>query len=512
MGTIKGGEGEPAQLSDAQRAALKATLPEVFTARGVDLNALRQHFLDQLIGEDERYALTWRGKRRAERLASSPPRSTLHPCPEESLDWARTRNLFIEGENLEALKHLQQDYAGQVKLIYIDPPYNTGKDFIYPDNFQQTIGEYFGQGGEKEQRYPNAPAESAGRFHTNWLNLIFPRLKLAHQLLTEDGVLMVSIDDHEVANLKRLCLEIFGEENYLSTLIWNKQHSQQQGLFKRYHEYVLVFAKEAEKLKGIAGGEGFINAGALKKISRANPASSFDFPAGVRFEAPNGTEFTGTFGRAEQVTVEKGRLRSVDGLTAEPVTLRAGWTQRNQMKRWFAGEETFDTRGQRVVEFYFNSAGKLKCRKKRGRITPSSILPSYGMVSESTAQLCALMGGDVFPTPKPTKMIEDFVQWFTGEGEIILDFFAGSATTAHAVMRSAARRNLTNQFIMVQLPEPLDDRVGRARASARYCEQLGRAPNIAELSKERIRRAAAQIREEYPKFNGDLGFKVFKLG
>ncbi|MBN2585019.1 MAG: site-specific DNA-methyltransferase [Planctomycetes bacterium] len=491
---------------------LKALFPEAFTEGKVNFEVLRQLLSGAVDEREEKYGLTWFGKRRARQLTLTRSGGTLRPCPEDSAEWDTTQNVVIEGDNLEVLKLLQKSYAGEVKLIYIDPPYNQDADVIYEDDYVDNIRNYQMLTGQidSDGRKLTSATESSGRYHTKWLNMIYPRLKVAKDLLSDDGVIFVSIDDGEVQHLKMLLAEVFGEENFLAVLIWNKQHSQQQGLFKRYHEYVLCFAKRGEVLGNIGGGEGEIDAGALKKISRGNPASNFTFPAGVRFEAPEGLEMQGTFGGSEQVTVVSGRFICRQGKTSEPVTLRAGWTQRNQMESWFAGKETVDTKGQRVLEFYFNSAGKLKCRKQRTSITPPSILPEYGMVSAQTGYLTDLMGASVFPNPKPVAMMSDFIKWFVGPGEIVLDFFAGSGTLGEAAFRSHDG-NGGCRFILVQLPEPLDPENIDQKVAADYCGKIKKPRNIAELTKERLRRTAKKIKQENPMFAGDLGFRVFKL-
>jgi adenine-specific DNA-methyltransferase len=476
-------------------------VPEAIADGKVDIEKLRD-----LLGSDsgdasERF---WPGKKRALRAAQEPTSATLKPDFDNSKDWDTTQNIFVEGDNLEVLKVLQKHYHAKIKLIYIDPPYNTGKDFVYPDNYKEGLDTYleWTRQVNEEGKKVSTNGETEGRYHSNWLNMMYPRLKLARNLLTDDGVICVSIDDHEVENLKRLMLEVFFEDNFLAELIWDKQHSQQQGVFKRYHEYVLVFARNAAALGGINGGEGFIEAGALKKISKANPASEFTFPAGVRFDAPDGTILTGTFGDSEKVTVVSGRFEARDGKTLESVTLSAGWTQKNQMISWFAGNETVDSKGQKVVEFYFNGAGKLKCRKERGVITPPSILPRYGMVSEQTAQLDALMGGHYFDTPKPVELIADLTRWFTTGDDIVLDFFVGSGTTAHSVIAVNAEDEGARRFIVVQLPEPLEE--GSEANSAGYTV-------ISEITRRRIALAGEQVSSELEGAEVDTGFRAFSL-
>lgn len=479
-------------------AQLAELVPEAVADGKIDAKKLAELLGEDAADESERFGLFWPGKKRALRAAQAPTTATLKPDFANSKDWETTRNVFIEGDNLEVLKILQRHYHNRIKLIYIDPPYNTGKDFVYPDNFTEGLETYLAWTRQvnEEGRKVSTNSETEGRYHSNWLNMMYPRLKLARNLLTDDGVILISIDDHEVENLKRLVAEVFQEQNFLAQFIWDKQHSQQQGLFKRYHEYILAFARDATAIRGISGGEGFIEAGALKKISKSNPASDFNFPGGVRFDAPDGALLTGTFGDSEKVTVVSGRLEARGGKTAESVTLRAGWTQKDQMTSWFSGKKTVDTKGQKVAEFYFNSAGKLKCRKERGVITPPSILPRYGMVSEQSAQLNELLGGNYFERPKPIGLVEDLARWFTAGDDIVLDFFAGSSTTAHAVMKLNAEGNGNRRFIMVQLPEPTpEDSEARKAGFA----------TIADISRKRIDLAGQKIGK------GDTGFRAYKL-
>ncbi len=486
--------------------------PEAVAEGVVDFDLLRQ-----LVGEgsdetNERFGLTWSGKRGALQMALAPTTATLRPWPCVSGE-GNASSIVIEGDNLEVLKLLQKPYAGRVKLIYIDPPYNTGNDFVYPDDFTDSVRHYLsltGQVGAGGLRL-TSNAETSGRFHATWLSMMYPRLRLARDLLRDDGILMVSIDDHEFDHLVMLVKELFGDSAFLASLIWNKQHSQQQGIFKRYHEYIVVVARNPAAITNIAGGEGEIVAGALKRVSARNPESTFAFPKGVRCEASDGVEFVGQFGGSEKVRVISGRFLCDGGSTSEPVTLAAGWTQKTQMESWFSGADTFDSKGQRVLEFYFSSTGKLKCRKERGSITPSTLLRPFGMVSEQTAALSELMGASVFDTPKPVDMIQEFVEWFAGPDDLVMDFFAGSGTTGHAVMAQNAADGGNRRYILVQLPEPLDPENKEQKVAAEFCQQLGVPLNIAELTKERLRRAGEKVKAENPDFEGDTGFRVYRL-
>ena len=494
---------------------LKDLFPGVFTetksasgevVESVDFERLKAEigtFSDVFEGRRERYGMDWPGKKDALKLIQSPSYATLKPVENKSVAFDTTENLFIEGDNLEVLKLLQKSYYGRVKMIYIDPPYNTGKDFIYPDNFSENIETYLSYTGllNEDGKKLATNTASEGRFHTKWLNMLYPRLYLAKNLLSKDGVIFVSISDEELGNLRLLMDDVFGESNLLACLIWNKQHSQQQGVFKKYHEYVLLYANNIDEIDNISGGEGIIEAGALKKISKANPASNFSFPAGVRFDATDGLTLTGTFGDSEQVTVVEGKLCAKDGKTTDPVVLSAGWTQKDQMTKFFAGEEVIDSKGQKVVEFYFNSAGKIKCKKERSKITPPTLLPEYGMVSEQTAYIESLFGKAVFDNPKPVQMIRDFTSWFVREGDVVVDFFAGSGTTGEAIFRETGT---AAQFIAIQLPEKIDD----SEESGKNAISLG-YKTIADISSARLLKIADKLNSENSVNN--YGFRYLRL-
>jgi adenine-specific DNA-methyltransferase len=493
--------------------ALRQILPEAFSEGKIDWEKLKATLGENVNFSNERYVLNWAGKSDAFKVLQTPTTKTLVPDKEKSINFEETENIFIEGENLEVLKVLQKSYFGKVKMISIDPPYNTGNDsFIYPDKFSETKAEYEKRVGDKdEEGYMTKDgmfkknSKENGQYHSNWLNMMMPRLYLAKNLLKQEGVILVSIDDYEVHNLRLMMNEIFGEENFICQLIWNKQHSQQQGLFKKYHEYILLYAKNETLHTNISGGDGIIDAGALKKVSRGNPESTFTFPVGVRFEAPEGTKIEGTFGDAEKVTVVDGALICENGKTKESVTLSAGWTQKDQMTQYFLGKEVLDTKGQKVVEFYFNSKGKLKCLKERSKITPSTILPEYGMVSSQTAYVASLFGNTpVFDNPKPIKMIIDFIDWFCEENDIVLDFFGGSGTLGEAALQSKSKP----KFIVVQLDEKIDD----SSESGKNAIKLG-FNTISELSASRISRAIQKIKADNSLFqdSNDLGFKLLKL-
>ena len=506
--------------------AVTETIVDGEVVRAIDKDVLQQEINAAVVeGKDERYQFTWPDKKRAIVSANAPINKTLRPCREESVDFDNTENLYIEGDNLEVLKLLQETYLGKIKMIYIDPPYNTGKDFVYSDKFSVSADEWDEMSGELDE-YGNRltqNTESNGRFHTDWLNMIYPRLKIARDLLADDGVVFVSINDKEINSLKDICSEVFGINNFLATLIWDKNHSAQAGIFKVYHEYVIVFAKDINNISTPKStNHELFEAGAMKKVSGRHPVSEFTFPAGTRFDAPDGTIIDGEYGATERVIITKGRLIAKDKKLLENVTLKAGFTQANQMKQFFYGDKNslLDSQGQRIVEFYFNSSGKVKVVKERGVESPQTTC-RYGTQGAASNELAALFNIDECPfsSPKPVGMIEDFIRRFVNDGEIVLDFFSGSATTAHAVMRANISSELKNvKYILVQLAENLDESLLHAQKDAvrtlevgiELLDSLDKPHNICEIGKERIRRAGIKIKSETGA-DIDYGFRVLKL-
>jgi adenine-specific DNA-methyltransferase len=491
---------------------MKQLFPEAVSEGKVDFVSLRQLLGDAKVLDEgeEKYGLNWHGKKKARQIALTPSTGTLLPCPEESVDWDTTQNLFIEGDNLEVLKILQRSYSNKVKMIYIDPPYNTEKDFIYPDNFTEGLDAYLKYTGQKDKqgwRVSQSAQEKTGRKHTNWLNMMSSRLNLSRSLLMEQGVIFLSINDKEVSQLKSLMNEIYGEKNFLATLIWDKNHSAQAGIFKTYHEYILVYAKNIDHIcTPKSESAELFGAGAMKRESRRHPISEFTFPAGVRFMAEDGFELSGSWGGAERVQLISGEMRCVNQLTTNEVTLKAGWTQKDQMEQYFYGdrESVTDTRGQRVVEFYFTGSGKIKIVKERGVEAPQTTLKNYGTQGAISTELAELFSLNESPleNPKPWRMIKDFISWFTEDGDIVLDFFAGSCTTAHAVFEKNFIDNGSRRFIVVQLPEKVSEWTTPNTAGFN---------TISELGAKRIILAAEKIKKEEPNAKLDLGFQKYTL-
>ena len=526
---------QTANKADENFKKLAAMFPNAVTetidengevVRAIDKDVLMQEISCKVVdGNEERYQFTWPDKKKSVLLANAPINKTLRPCREESVDFDNTENLYIEGDNLEVLKLLQETYLGKVKMIYIDPPYNTGNDFVYSDDFAQSTDEYLENSGQFDDDGNRLVKnlDSNGRFHTDWLNMIYPRIKLAKDLLTDDGIIFVSINDKEVNTLRSICSEIFGGSNFLATLVWDKNHSAQAGIFKVYHEYVVVYCKNIDLIgtpKSL--NHDLFEAGAMKKVSGRHPASEFTFPAGTRFDAPDGTEFTGEYGDTEKVVITKGRMIAKNKMLQEEVTLKAGFTQANQMKQYFYGDRStlVDSQGQRIVEFYFNSTGKIKVVKERGVESPQTTC-HFGTQGAATTELANLfeMEEAPFSAPKPVGMLKDFILRFANDGDIVLDFFSGSATTAHAVNEVNASGSVKNvKYILVQIAENLDESLKNAQKDAvrtlevgiEYLDKVHKPHTICEIGKERIRRAAKKIAEEYPEAKFDGGFRVLK--
>ena len=531
---------------------LAAIFPEAFTDDGVDFDALRQLLGDEVGDADEKYGLNWHGKRRARQLALTPSAGTLRPAPQESEDWGTTQNLMIEGDNLEVLKLLQKSYAGKVKLIYIDPPYNTGKDFVYPDDFRNSIKNYLELTGQvdSEGRKMSSNAESSGRFHTDWLNMMYPRLTLARGLLSNTGVICISIDDHEVQNLRAMCDEILGEENFIASMIWEKGRKNDAKLISIGHEYLVVYARSLTDLR--AGG---------RLWREEKPGARELWDAYVTFREDHGDDdraveeaLGGWFS-----SLPKGhparkwtRYKRVDSNgpwrddniswpggggprydVIHPATERAckvperGWIYASleTMQRHIAAgvvefrddhtEPPFRKSHIRPIAVEAPSNEELASDLDEDEELAVQVRGSYFYKQAQVAvkALRRLMDGKVFDNPKDHEVLGRLFDYVTGNDPdaLILDFFAGSGTTGHAVMAQNAADGGSRRYILVQLPEPLDRDNKDQKVAAEYCDDLGMPRNIAELTKERLRRAARKVQEDNPDFEADLGFRVFKL-
>lgn len=470
----------------------------------IDFEKLKQNLSDSVISERaERYQFTWPDKSKAILLANSPINATLRPCREDSVDFDNTQNLYIEGDNLDVLKCLKETYLHKVKMIYIDPPYNTGNDFVYEDDFAQSSEEYLANSGQfdKQGNRMFTNAESNGRFHTDWLNMIYPRLKVARDLLTNDGVIFISIDDNEVENLRKVCDEVFGEQNFVDCLHWKKK---KQPSFLAKHtakvmEYVIVYAKNTFKLEKLSVEK--VSDSNKKVININNKISSRIFKPGVRVKSEEQTGIikAGVYtGRSMDVEY-KNDIYYENGRTTNEVEV---------VSKFSDSQSNIDTFIQKDLlyitkNFLLRRDVGEEAAEKRKSIT-DLLLNDYGDNQESDKEFLELFDKKYFDYTKPIKLIYNLVKSnFTEEG-IILDFFSGSATTAHAVMQLNSEDGGNRKFIMVQLPEKTEEKSEAFKAGYK---------NICEIGKERIRRAGKKIKEESPLTTQDLdtGFRVLKL-
>ena len=464
----------------------------------IDFEKLQAELSNEIIGEgEERYQFTWPDKRAANRLANTPTTMTLRPCREESVDFDHTQNLYIEGDNLDVLKALRETYLGKVKMIYIDPPYNTGNDFVYNDDFAQSRSEFEETSGlfDEEGNQTIAPmqrnTESNGRFHTDWLNMIYPRLKVARDLLSDDGVIFISIDDNEQKNLKNICDEIMGEKNFLAQVVWERAYSP-INLMKHFspsHDYILCYAKNIE----LAICNGIIRSSEADN-RYSNPDND---PRGV-WKPSDLSVGPAVAENIYTITTPSGR--NVDPPAGRSWSLsRKAFRERLQDNRiWFGPD------GNSVP-----SMKRFLSELRKSGITPMTIW-KYTDVDHSqgaTQKLAQLFEGKkYFDYPKPVELLKRCLSLYTNKDSIVLDFFSGSATTAHAVMQLNAEDGGNRKFIMVQLPEKTDEKSEAYKAGYK---------NICEIGKERIRRAGKKIKEDNKDKEGieklDTGFRVLKL-
>ena len=529
-------------IINENRNKLKNLFPGIFTeskneegetVESIDVEKLKAEigdFSDLFEKRRERYGMDWPGKKDCMKLIQQPSVATLKPCREESINFDETENLFIEGDNLEVLRLLQKSYYGKVKMIYIDPPYNTGKEFIYPDNFSESLDTYLAYAGlaDDEGRKFSTNTPNEGRFHTKWLNMMFPRLYLARNLLREDGVIFISIDDNEVSNLRKLCDEIFGEDNFLAQLSWKTDGNfDNQAKFKKCHEYILIYAKEEQKFlpppvidpsvpeKSKLFLEEIINT--IVKNGPKNPVQKVILPEGFPCEVNNGV----INARNDSWPHYLNDAKISDGHLSSEVTVESGWSSKDLLEQFIRNKckPVLDTKEQES-SFIISSTGAIEVIKKRATNQSHVIttITGLGGPQKASAEMDEL--NIVFDDyPKPTELIKYLVKMNDGTEFITLDFFSGSCTTAHSILKLNQEEGSKRKFIMVQLPEPCDEKSKAYNAGYK---------NIADIGKERIRRAIDKIKKERDaKINDpqnnlpgmeeelpdiDLGFKVLKLG
>lgn len=495
---------------------LKGLFPEILTDGQIDFEKLRLILGDEVNDKPEKYSFTWNGKSNAIKLAQQPSTGTLKPNKENSKSWDATENLYIEGDNLEVLKLLQKSYSEKIKMIYIDPPYNTGNDFVYNDDFKDNIQNYFEQTGQVDHTGNKLAtnSESNGRFHTDWLNMMYPRLYLARNLMSDDGVIFISIGEKEYANLKKMCDEIFGEHNFITTFIWEKtQHFGRQK--KNYYsnaDYILAYGKNLKSngdLKELLVEKVKTEHEDAPLYNASNPVNNLVFPKGtVKFNIDDGIYKKSTDSKFElQETVEV--LNGYNN-TDLKIKFSSRWSQERILKEIDKGSVYWvksDIFSVRVI--YGDEKTSLESPKQILFTNSNNPMCSYsrygkkvGTSDEATSEVNKLLDNKLFSYPKPTSLIEYLISLIWSEDEsyendfTILDFFAGSGTTAQSVMNLNAMDAGERKFIVVQLPEPIDKNI-----------------NISSLSQERIRLAGDKIAQDNQlnKEEFDNGFKVFEL-
>ena len=460
----------------------------------IDFEKLQAELSNEIIAEgEERYQFTWPDKRAAVRLANTPTTMTLRPCREESVDFDNTQNLYIEGDNLDVLKVLRETYLGKVKMIYIDPPYNTGNDFVYNDDFGKDKGSFeetsglFDEDGNQTIDPMQRNTESNGRFHTDWLNMIYPRLKVARDLLTDDGAIFISIDDYEEDNLKKICNEIFGERNFVACVAWQRNYApiSLKKFFSESHEYCYIYVIDLNQFQ-----MNLLPRSDKQNKDYKNPDND-----------PRGVWKVGnlTVGPA----VEK-QVYEIVGPTGRKFLPPSGYC-------WRFTKEKFEEM-RKDNRIWFGTDGnnspvpKLFLTEVQDGVTPMTLwsFEEAGHNQIATRELREIFGASIFTSPKPLKYLTRYLQIGLNKDSLILDFFSGSATTAHAVMKLNAEDGGNRKFIMVQLPEKTDEKSEAYKAGYK---------NICEIGKERIRRAGIKVKEEAGKSaqNLDTGFRVLKL-
>ncbi|RMG74824.1 MAG: site-specific DNA-methyltransferase [Chloroflexi bacterium] len=487
-----------ADINEERIAQLRRLFPEAFTEGKVDFDKLRATLGDLVDNRPERYSFTWAGKQDAIRILQTPTSATLIPAPEESVDWNNTQNLFIEGDNLEVLKLLYKAYFGRVKMIYIDPPYNTGKDFIYPDNYRDPLDTYLQLTGQKdaEGNLLTTNSDTSGRYHSAWLTMMYPRLFLARQLLREDGMIFVSIDDAEQHHLKILMDEIFGEENFLGLIVW--QHSIQPkgylGKFSVHHNFVLCYGKTSQtKIQALPRTE-------EHNRNYSNPDND-----------PNGPWRSGDVRNALFRPNLIYDIKTPSGKVIKPPKNGWRWSKETLQEKIESGEIVFNQDETRIIR-------KIYLKNLTGR-TPETIWfgKTVGTTRDGNSELKSLFNdAPPFDTPKPTKLLKRILELSTNTSseDIVLDFFAGSCPMAQALLEKNRQDNGNRRYILVQLPEPIDETLPAGKNARGF-----NLNNIAEIGKERIRRVIQKLKAEddgkLPMETRDtpedLGFKVFKL-
>ena len=506
-------DGRSMDIVEQNIEQLKELFPEVFSEGKIKFDQLQEVLGNYVVDNEDHYNFKWHGKHKAGRFAQTPTTGTLRPAKDESVDWDTTQNLFIEGDNLEVLKLLQKSYHRQVKMIYIDPPYNTGKEFIYPDNFQDNLDTYLRYTGQIDKNgYKfSTNSDTSGRYHTNWLNMMYPRLKLARNLLRDDGVIFISIDDHEVGNLRKIADEIFGEENFVATLAvqLNPRGRHLDKFIAKTHESIIIYAKDINvetTIYGLEKPRRMIEEynekderGKYRKLGLRNRNQAFNPQTRPNLFYPlyvNPKTSEASTNKTDQFSEE------IWPITSDGVKTCWTWGKKKVEKDAgliIAGKFGEEWRVYRK-DYLLDENGNPATTLPKSLWIDKEINNDYGKKS-----IKDLFGGPIMDFPKSLELIKKLIKIGTSEEDIVLDFFAGSATTAHAALQLNAEENTNRTFIMIQLPEPANERSPAYKAGYK---------TIADLGKDRIRRAINAIDEQQGELldnQNDLGFKVFKL-
>ena len=471
---------------------LKQLFPTIVKEGNIDINELKALLGETVEEKEEYYRFTWAGKNQARLEANKPTTATLRPNKKDSKDWDTTNNIFIEGDNLEVLKLMQKSYANKIKMIYIDPPYNTGKDFVYKDNYADNLGNYLSITGQtnEEGKKTSTNTESDGRYHSNWLNMMYPRLRLARNLMKDDGVIFISIDDNEVHNLRKACDEVFGEENFVANIIWQKKYAPQNDAkwLTDNHDHVILYARSKDNWKIFP----------LPRTEKQN-----------KYYINDDNDGRGIW-RTDNILVKSFTENRVFPII-NPNTNKEFYPPKGRCWRYSQDTITSMLSENRL---YFGKEGigapqvKRYLNEVKDGVTPLTIWlrEDVGDNQEGKNELNSLFDIPTFDTPKVVRLIERMLQISTKAEDLVLDFFAGSGTTAHAIMRLNAEDGSSRKSILVQLPEPIEDKSEAFIAGY---------TTIAEITKERIRRAGEKIKQDFKDKEGidklDIGFKAFKL-
>ena len=512
--------GESKDILAENISKLKGIFPEIITEDKIDFDKLKLILGENVETDRERYNFTWPGKTQAIKESQKQSTGTLRPCKEESKNWDTTQNLYIEGDNLEVLKLLQKTYYNKIKMIYIDPPYNTGNDFIYPDNYKDNIENYLEITGQSSKLNGgggfskiSTNTETNGRYHSNWLNMMYPRLKLAKNLLKNDGIIFISIDENEIENLKKVCNEIFGEENFITSFAWlntvssklteNTQFAGANlGKIKKAWEYVLTYGKTSKiKLLPEKSEDKYI----IKLITNGgNKISEIIIPKGVKCNNIINKTIKGKVGGEKDYykILNKEGMIIKNGILTNDVKIRGPLRNPVTLQRYFNNEVVIDRKGQKLIDVFLSDNGMLHTKKERLGNTPSNIIIGKGSAKHGTLLLKKMFGFKIFDFSKPIGLLEYLIERVLKDNDIVMDFFSGSGSLGHSLMKFNQKNNVDNNFILVQFPEPTDEKSEAYKAGYK---------NICEIGKERIRRAGDKILGESDNKDLDIGFKVFKL-